>query len=234
MIRYASSKGIKTVTSTNGQNLDDALLTELITSGLSTLIVAIDSLYEDNYETYRKGGKLNRALNGLKRAIELKRELNSNILINMRMVVMKQNETEISLLREASRQMGADIFSVKTVNPSCDSSSGDEGIVPVNPAYQRYEYIGNTYQRVRIDAPCPTIWGMCNIHSNGNIVPCCYDYDGSMVVGNIQEQRLSEIWNGPVIRELRKKIYNDKQALRKCRDCGSNFSCPLRAGLWSP
>ncbi len=50
----------------------------------------------------------------------------SGILINLRMVVMKQNETEISQLREASRQMGVDIFSVKTVNPSCDSPSGIE------------------------------------------------------------------------------------------------------------
>ncbi|MGZ4928763.1 MAG: radical SAM/SPASM domain-containing protein [Halobacteriota archaeon] len=223
MIQYASKRDIKTVTSTNGQNIDENYLEDLLTSGLSTLIVAIDSVNENNYESYRKEGTLNKALDCLKTAIDLKKELNSNVQINMRTVVMKQNENEIGQLRELARQMGADIFSAKTVNPSCDSPSSDEGIVPVNRSFRRHEYIGNTYQRVRINAPCPIVWWMCEIHSNGNVVPCCYDYDGSMVVGNIRKQQLSDIWNGPVFRELRRTTSNNKQALKKCRDCGTNF-----------
>lgn len=224
MIRYAKEKGIKTVTSTNGQFFtDESYLKDLLTSGLTTLIVAIDSLYEDNYGAYRKKGSLNKALGGLRRAVELKRELGSETHINMRMVVMKQNEHELDSLRRMARCIGVDRFSVKTVNPSCDSSFSDEGIVPENPRYRRYEYMKGSYQRVKIDSTCGSVWSMCGVHSNGDIVPCCYDYNGQMKVGNIHYQKISEVWNGLAFRELRKKITCDRNSIARCKECGINF-----------
>jgi len=224
MIRYASSRGIKTVVSTNGQFFsNESYLIDLLTSGLTTLIVAIDSLYEDNYESYRKKGSLNKALGGLERTIELKEKLGSTTHINMRMVIMKQNEHELDALRARAKLMGVDRFSVKTVNPSCDSHLTDEGIVPENPKYRRYEYQESSYQRIRVEASCNFIGGMCNVHSNGDIVPCCYDYDGKMDVGNIHTEKISDVWNGPRYRELRRKITCERISLAKCRDCGTNF-----------
>lgn len=224
MIKYASAKGIKTVTSTNGQFLaNESYLTELFASGLNTLIVAIDSLHEENYESYRKRGSLNRALEGLSHAIELKRKLGIKTHINMRMVIMKQNEHELVSLRAKAKMIGADRFSVKTVNPSCDSHLTDEGIVPENPRYRRYEYQENSFQRKRVDGKCGFIPSMCVIHSNGDIVPCCYDYDGTMNVGNIHAQKISEVWNGPEFRELRRKVTCNRSSLAKCKNCGINF-----------
>jgi radical SAM protein with 4Fe4S-binding SPASM domain len=225
MMRYASERGIKTVTSTNGQFFsDESYLEDLLTSGLTTLIVAVDSLHEDNYEAYRKGGSLNTALEGLKKVVALKKKLGSMTHINMRMVIMKQNEHELDSLRATARSLGADRFSVKTVNPSCTSPSDDEGSVPENPLYRRYEYATDSYERVR--APSDTrcgVWSMCNVHSNGDIVPCSNDFEGAMKVGNIHTQKISEVWNSPAFRELRKKITCERDSLARCRGCGINF-----------
>ena len=51
------------------------------------------------------------------------------------------------------------------------------------------------------------------IRANGDIVPCCYDLTSKLVMGNILEDDLNDIWNGEKYRELRSTIsskkYND-------------------------
>jgi radical SAM protein with 4Fe4S-binding SPASM domain len=229
MIRYASEKGIKTVTSTNGQFFtDEAYLEDLLTSGLTTLIVAVDSLYQDTYETFRRKGNLNKALEGLERTVNLKNKTGSPTNIVMRMVITKQNEHELESLRAKAKLMGVDRFSVKTVNPSCDSVFMDEGTVPENPRYRRYEYKKGSYQRVRAEADCNYIWTFCTVHSNGDIIPCCYDYDATMALGNINTESISKVWNGPAFRDLRRKVTCERSSLKKCKDCDVNFKLSAR------
>jgi radical SAM protein with 4Fe4S-binding SPASM domain len=233
MIRYAAERGIKLVTSTNGHFLhDEAYLEALLTSGLSTLIVAIDSLYEDNYQVYRQGGSLNKAVTGLEKVLALKRRLNSETLINMRMVMMKQNEHELKKMRKLAQKLKVDRFTVKTLNPSCGLASMDHQLIPDNPLYRRYQYKEGTYERVRQETVCHRVWFMSNIFSNGDVVPCCYDYNSEIKVGNIKDEPFTNIWNGPAYRELRKKIYHQKDAIEKCRECTINFK--LSPGGWFP
>jgi quercetin dioxygenase-like cupin family protein len=64
---------------------------------------------------------------------------------------------------------------------------------------------------------------MINIHSNGNVVACNYDYDQEMIVGNAFDTPLPKIWNSQACRDLRKKLFYDKDTLPKCRECDINF-----------
>jgi radical SAM protein with 4Fe4S-binding SPASM domain len=224
MIRYASEKGIKTVTSTNAHFLNDTpYLERILTSGLTTLIIAIDSLNKDRYTMYRQGGNLPRAMEGLNSVLALKKKLGSTTLINLRMVLMKSNEHELADMRKTAKKLNVDIFSVKTANPTCSGTRNDEHIVPANPKHRRFAYKSGTFERIRTGAPCTMPWFMFNIHSNGNIVPCCYDYDGEMIVGNAFEKPLIEIWNSQSCRDLRKKLFFEKDTLPKCSDCNINF-----------
>lgn len=224
MIRYASERGIQTATSTNAHFLnDESYAEELLSSGLTTLIVAVDSLSADKYEIYRKKGDIDRVLAGLKTAMSVKKRIGSKTLINVRMVIMKQNEHEIEDIENMARDYGADIFTVKSLNPSCGVVALDEELLPENPGFRRYEYIPNTYERVRINAICRRVWTMSNICSNGDVVPCCYDYDSEMKVGNIFEKPFTQIWNNSDYRELRKKIYTQMPTIAKCNQCGVNF-----------
>jgi len=224
MIRYASERGIQTVTSTNAHFLNNESYTEeLLRSGLTTLIVAVDSLVADQYEIYRKKGEIDQVLNGLKTAVSVKKRIGSNTLINVRMVIMKQNEHEIKDVEKMARDYGADVFTVKSLNPSCGMFSQDEELLPMSQKFRRYEYIPNTYERVRTGAICRRIWTMSNIFSNGDVVPCCYDYDSEMKVGNIFETPFTRIWNSPAYRQLRKKIYTQMHTIAKCNQCGINY-----------
>lgn len=224
MIRYAAEKNIKTVTSTNAHFLKDTkYITRVLQSGLETLIVAVDSLNPDHYKVFRKGGSLTRVLHGLQNVVQLKNEVKSDTTIVWRSVATKQNEHELKHMRNRARHTGVDRFVIKTLNPNRLDGARDEDMIPDNPRYRRYIYKPGSYERVRVNAPCRRIWTISSIHSNGGVVPCCYDYDAQLKVGNVFETPFTEIWNGPAYRDLRKKIYHEKETIPKCWHCDNNY-----------
>jgi radical SAM protein with 4Fe4S-binding SPASM domain len=233
MVAYAAARDIRTMTSTNAHFLEDeAYLCRLFEAGLSTLIVAVDSLHDESYQTYRQHGSLSRAIQGLEKAVALKQKLGAATLINLRMVVMKHNQHEVDALRRLARRVGVDWFNVKTLNPSCGSTDMDATLVPEDKRYQRFAYEGKTGLRIRQQVPClrPTL--MANIFSNGDVVPCCYDFDSSMKIGNVNERPFSEIWNSEAMRSMRGRILAERDALTKCAACGINFK--LSTSGWFP
>ena len=46
--------------------------------------------------------------------------------------------------------------------------------------------------------------GPIEIQNNGDVVMCCFDYDGRMVLGNLKEQSLKEIYLGSVFKQILK------------------------------
>jgi len=233
MIRYAADRGIQAVTSTNCHFLgDEDYVAEILRSGLSTLIVAVDSVSARTYDQYRQGGKVGRVVAGVEKLIALKRKLGSPTRINLRMVVMRQNELEIDSTRDFARSLGVDFFTVKSANPSCGSTYLDPQLVPEDPQLRRYAYQAGTFQRLASDHPCRRVWTMANIQSNGNVVPCCRDYDAKMKLGNFLERPFTEIWNGEAYRRLRQQVSQGKDRIAKCRDCDESFK--LSAGGWFP
>lgn len=224
MIRYATDAGIQTVTSTNAHYLGDReYVKAILNSGLTTLIVAIDSLHDADYQSYRVGGRLKRALKGLETLVEVKRELGSSTLINLRMVVMRHNEKEIPRLRRFASKIGADRFTIKTMNPSCGDVSMDAEMVPLNPKLRRFAYRKNTWERIPVQSACNRVMTMSNIFSNGDVVPCCYDYDSSLKIGNAFEAPFTDIWMSPEYREVRRRVHEDRASLPRCRNCDVNF-----------
>lgn len=224
MIRYAADRDIRTVISTNAHFLNnDRKIEEILSSGLSALIVAIDSIHSDIYQKYRKKGSLDKALSGLRTVIKIKKRIGSPTTINFRMVVMRQNEHEVDAMERIAKKVGADIFSVKTVNPACGEVGLDSEFVPKDPRYRRLEYRPGTWERVPVDLNCERPWIMANIHSNGNMVPCCYDFDGSMNMGNAFQEPFGTLWNGRAFAGMRKKILTDRNNIPRCKQCLINY-----------
>ena len=233
MIKYAADRDIKTLTSTNAHFLhNDDYLERILKSGLTTLIIAIDSLEQDKYATYRKNGKLAKAVEGLRKVVRMKKSLKSNMRINLRMVIMNQNEHELPDMRRFAKEMGVDVFTVKSLNPSCGLDAEDETLVPTDLKYRRYAYHEGTYERVRIDTHCKKMWFMCSITANGEVIPCGYDYTSELKIGHITEKPLTQIWNSPEAQLLRKRLYYQKETIPKCRECSINFK--LSEGGWFP
>lgn len=90
-------------------------------------------------------------------------------------------------------------------------------------------------ESVQVNAANRSSWKACfrprtlvYITANGNVLPCCIspfatsDYS-SIILGNVFESSLKEIWLGPKYRNFRKKHQTDSPP-KCCRGCGVRWS----------
>lgn len=72
--------------------------------------------------------------------------------------------------------------------------------------------------------PCSAPFDDIVILWNGDIVLCCYDYDGCNIIGNINEDAIVDIWNGEKIINIR-DIFNKAETFRLPL-CGKCYLAP--------
>ncbi|MEC7641585.1 MAG: radical SAM/SPASM domain-containing protein [Nitrospinota bacterium] len=74
-------------------------------------------------------------------------------------------------------------------------------------------------------APCNQLWRWMVIYWDGSVVLCCVDMFSSTVVGNLRENTIEEIWNGPILTELREKMVQRKRfEIPICKNCDLHLS----------
>ena len=56
---------------------------------------------------------------------------------------------------------------------------------------------------------------------NGDVVPCCRDPKGEMVMGNLLTQDLDDIWNGKRYVVFREQLHKDQSQIKICQLCSS-------------
>ncbi len=67
---------------------------------------------------------------------------------------------------------------------------------------------------------CHAISLQLGILSNGDVVPCCLDNDGGMVLGNIFDNELEDILQGDMARNIRDSFSLGRAPTELCRKCG--------------
>jgi len=75
----------------------------------------------------------------------------------------------------------------------------------------------NVYSRY-----CPQPFFQLTINADGGVVACCGAVKrekNPLVVGNIHNETLSEIWNSEAMNVVRRQILTDKSVFSSCREC---------------
>ena len=65
---------------------------------------------------------------------------------------------------------------------------------------------------------CLNPWLSVSIQSNGNVTACCFSFGDDIILGNLRENTLSEIWKGEKVKQLRKE-HETKQYRPICAHC---------------
>lgn len=75
-------------------------------------------------------------------------------------------------------------------------------------------------ERIPRVGPCKISFAKPLITVNGDFKLCdCRDALDELVVGNVFEQTIEQIWNGKEIREMRNRFYSDKTMPKVCSKC---------------
>ena len=55
---------------------------------------------------------------------------------------------------------------------------------------------------------------------DGKVVPCCVDYDGKYIVGDLKTDSLKSVWNGGKMIKLRKALLEGRKGdIELCSKC---------------
>ncbi len=220
MVGYAHRKGIYTITSTNGHFLNDENARKTIESGLDRLIISVDGVTQEVYENYRIGGRLETVLQGARNVVKWKRKLGAkNPHLIFQFLVVRPNEHQISAVRQLAKDIGIDEVKLKTAQVY-DYQHGNP-LIPQQEEYARYrKKEDGTYEvKNKLLNQCWKLWHSCVITWDGMVVPCCFDKDATHRLGDLREQRFSELWHGPLFQQFRTALLKGRDRIDICTNC---------------
>ena len=220
MVRYASDKGIYTSTSTNAQLLNSERAKELVLSGLDKLIVSMDGTTQEVYEQYRKGGKLIKAIEGVHNINNWKKELKSiTPLVEIQFIVLKTNEHQMKEMKILAKSLKADRLVFKSAQ-LYDFENGNDLLTSIEK-YSRYKKINEGSYKVKSALPnhCSRLWSAAVISSKGDLIPCCYDKDGTHSFGNLADRSFGSVWHNSKATEFRMSVLSNRKQHEMCRNC---------------
>ena len=199
MIRYAKESGIPEVASlTNMLKLTPESFEELVDIGMDWITVSFDGM-DETYERIRKPAKFDEAVEKLrefKRIKECKGSLKPVIKVQSVWTYIKDDP-------QAFYDLFGPIVDEVASNPEIDFNR-EEG---------EFEYIENF--------TCPTLWQRFVIGADGRVLMCINDEYTKHSLGNVNEQSIRQIWNGPALREVREihKRGAGYRELEPCKTC---------------
>lgn len=220
MVAYARTKKIYTATSTNAHFLNDLKAKETIESGLDRLIISIDGTTQETYQQYRVGGNLDKVIQGAKNIVKWKKELKSSTpYVIFQYLVVKPNEHQVDEVKNLAREIGVDEVILKTAQ-IYDYKHGNP-LIPENDKYSRYkkEDDGTYTIKSELNNSCWKLWHSCVFTWDGRVLPCCFDKDAKYVMGNINRNNFSTIWEGKAYHSYRSKLVRSRKEIDICANC---------------
>jgi radical SAM protein with 4Fe4S-binding SPASM domain len=221
MVEKLKNRGIKVSLSSNG-TLPFERYKKVIEAGLDTMIISFDGATKESYEVYRLGGNFETVKENLKKMSSV---TGRKTKIVIQFIIMHHNEHEIELIKKLAQDVGADELDLKSVslNIGCseilekDVIANAKNFLPQNPKYSRYFLEKD--KLINKDRPlsCPWIF-RATILWNGDLVICCADFEGDVMIGNVfNEGSFEKIWRSKKYHNLRKKVL--RHELGVCKNC---------------
>jgi len=220
MVKYANEQKMYTATSTNAHFLDQNQARKTVKSGLSKLIISIDGVTQETYESYRKAGNLNKVLEATKNILEARTELESKTpAVIWQFLVVGPNEHEIPELKKLAKEYKVDKLVLKTAQ-IYDFENGSE-LIPRNNDYSRYKLnpSGKWEIKNNLENQCWKMWHSCVITWDGNVVPCCFDKDAHHIMGTTLSESFETIWTSNSYQQFRKSILRGRSQIEICKNC---------------
>jgi len=188
--------------STNANMIDAERAGKLIASGVTDVIVSIDGVTQEVYETYRRGGDVEKAMAGLSLLVEENRRQDGAVKIIPQFLVFEHNRHEMEAFRQACRDLGLEpYFKAPYLRKGSPLKPSDI------PEYVRENGADGQGRAVRMRA-CQNARNTFTILREGQATCCCYDNDGLEVFGDVMRQGVREIWDNPDYERFRADVRN--------------------------
>jgi len=218
MIDYAAKKGIRVSTCTNGDFVEPE---KIVGSGLQELNFQIAGMTQDIQSVYRNGSNLKKVFANLEKTLELRNAAGTKMDIVPGFILMRHNEHQVPQFISYCKSLGLDKYNIigtcaRTVEQAAKYLPSDKNF----RIYRDDELaLGRLVPLTRPDNFCPWIYFSASIMVNGDVVPCCRDPKGKFILGNVFNEKFSEIWNNDKYQAVRRAVAKNSNDFKLCRLC---------------
>ncbi len=219
LIKEANAKKVYTSTSTNAHFINEKKAKEIIRSGLDRLIISLDGLTQETYESYRIDGKLEKVLEGAKHLVQAKKELKSATPhLIFQFLVVASNEHEIPAVNQLAKDLG--VNEVRFKSAQIYDFEKDGYLIPTNAKYARYVQTSEGWKfKFRLKNKCWRQWSSAVITWDGKVVPCAFDKDANHVLGDLNDTDFKSIWKGEKSILFKQQILKNRSENTICTNC---------------
>lgn len=221
VLSQVQDRGVTTLLSTNGQNLEDeGVLRALASYPPTYLIVCLDGLTDETNSAFRVGAKLRPALEGVERLAEMRREAGSGLpILHMRYIVTRFNEHEVPEIPRFAADNHFDVLSIRTLSIIDAPEDAHRDLVPESEELRAYGYEDGE-RVIRSDFVCEKAFTFPAVFADGTVVACDQDCNASRSIGHLGDNTsFADIWWGETAAQVRKDIRDNPGRLSFCSNC---------------
>lgn len=198
---------VKTKINTNASLLDENMSQQLLDSGLTYLWISVNGY---SPETYRESMDLDfdTVMRNIDVFLDMKKTLGRKrpkVIITTIKTKLVENELEKAREYWAQRDVSFKIHHL-------DNRTGESVTSDLRVATER--------GKLKPKRACDLFLKQAYIVENGDMIICCHDWRQSVVVGNITNSSIAEVWNSDHFKKLIYEYYAEKfDNLEICRNC---------------
>jgi MoaA/NifB/PqqE/SkfB family radical SAM enzyme len=184
-VAYAKQKGLSTYFITNGSALTGKRAAKLLEAGLE-MRVSFYGMRKETYNAVMQGLDFQKTRDALLAFLEMRDQLGAKTKVQLSYLVLPENESDTEAFREywEPKVEALEIWKPHNFGDGKDyrDRAADEAVK-------------HTCGRPE-NGPLQIQW-------NGEVIPCCYDYNNKIVLGNAFEDSVLNVLNGVKFRLLR-------------------------------
>lgn len=208
LLVYAKEKGCRIGLITNGSKFNEENSRALLEAGVDMIEFSVDACDKETYDWVRKGLDWNELNEAVERMVRLRAELKS----------------PSKIVCSAVHQKGVDVDEVEKYwveGKELDYIIKRKFLTwGANTELDNLRSADTTAYLETGDTPCPFIFERLNIDSRGNVMVCGYDISANTSMGNVNEQSIRDIWQGPGFEFYRRKhLAGRGNEIGLCRGC---------------
>ncbi len=206
-VEVLKAGGIKNVSiATNVSLLSESRATDLLHAGLDTIIMSIDSLDKEVFESIRVRLVMEEVLENALRFIELRNRIRPETRIWMRMIRQESNQNEWPAYHEywSQRMSSQDRIYYHNI-----FNWGGQlcGFKPISKSFE-------------LELPCVALWSLMVIFCNGDVPLCNVDFNNKYPTGSVASHSIKELWQSQIMDQRRKwHLDGDKGRITLCEKC---------------
>ncbi len=191
---------------TNATLLNQERTHGLLKSGITKINFSLDGWNKEGYEQVRRGGNFDTVLRNIEYFLEEKGKANLRLPITrVTCVLSKFTAADMDKFQEfwGKRVDIVEFQNFQAIRGYTESLKPEGAVL-------------NT------DFVCNAPWQQVVIRANGDVLPCCSLYSNELVVGNIKNSSVYEIWHSKQMKEIRQELLSNSYN-SVCRTCSETF-----------